>query len=73
MTGAWAGPDRRARAIATVTTIAYLGFLLGPAAVGAASSVWSLPVALGGVAVLAVLVAALGPVAGRAGARQRVR
>ncbi|WP_132154384.1 MFS transporter [Kribbella antiqua] len=66
MAGAWAGPERRAGAISTVTTIAYLGFLLGPAAVGAASSVWSLPVALGGVAVLALLVAALGPVAGRA-------
>jgi hypothetical protein len=70
MAGAWAGPDRRAEAISTVTTIAYLGFLLGPAAVGAASSAWSLPAALGGVAVLAVLVAALGPVAGRAQTRQ---
>jgi MFS family permease len=65
MAGAWAGPERRAGAISTVTTIAYLGFLLGPAAVGAAASAWSLPVALGGVAVLAVLVAALGPAAGR--------
>lgn len=70
MAGAWAGPERRAGAISTVTTIAYLGFLLGPAAVGAFSSVWSLPTALGGVAVLAVVVAVLGPVAGRAGARQ---
>lgn len=65
MAGAWAGPERRAGAISTVTTLAYLGFLLGPAAVGAASSAWSLPVALGGVAVLALLVAALGPVAAR--------
>jgi MFS family permease len=70
MAGAWAGPERRASAISTVTTIAYLGFLLGPAAVGAASSAWSLPTALGGVAVLAVIVAVLGPVAGRAGTRQ---
>ena len=70
MAGAWAGPDRRAGAISTVTTIAYLGFLLGPAAVGAASSAWSLPAALGCVAVLAVLVATLGPVAGRAQTRQ---
>ncbi|MDX6281825.1 MAG: hypothetical protein QOH03_2896, partial [Kribbellaceae bacterium] len=70
MVGAWAGPERRAGAISTVTTIAYLGFLLGPAAVGAASSAWSLPTALGGVAVLAVIVAVLGPVAGRAGTRQ---
>jgi MFS family permease len=71
MAGAWAGPEDRAGAISTVTTIAYLGFLLGPAAVGAAASAWSLPAALGGVAVLAVLVAALGPVAGRAQTRQR--
>ncbi|MFD3405635.1 MFS transporter [Kribbella sp. NPDC058693] len=70
MAGAWAGPARRAGAISVVTTIAYLGFLIGPAAVGAASSQWSLPVALGGVAVLAVVVAGLAPVAGRiAGAR----
>ncbi|QNE20485.1 MFS transporter [Kribbella qitaiheensis] len=71
MAGAWAGPERRAGAISTVTTIAYLGFLLGPAAVGAASSAWSLPVALSGVSVLAVFVAVLGPVAGRAVAEQR--
>jgi MFS family permease len=70
MTGAWAGPERRAGAISTVTTLAYLGFLLGPAAVGAASSAWSLPVALGGVAVLALLVAALGPVAARQSERE---
>nr|WP_238355428.1 MFS transporter [Kribbella sandramycini] len=70
MAGAWAGPERRASAISTVTTIAYLGFLLGPAAVGAASSVWSLPTALGGVAILAVIVAVLGPAAGRAEQRQ---
>lgn len=70
MAGSWAGPERRAGAISTVTTIAYLGFLLGPAAVGAASSAGSLPVALGGVAALAVLVAVLGPVAGRAQTRQ---
>jgi MFS family permease len=65
MAGAWAGPVRRAGAISVVTTIAYLGFLIGPAAVGAVSSQWSLPVALAGVAVLAVVVAGLAPVAGR--------
>ncbi|MEV6267881.1 MFS transporter [Kribbella sp. NPDC051936] len=64
MAGAWAGPERRAGAIAVVTTIAYLGFLVGPAAVGALSSAWSLPAALASVAVLAVVVAALAPVAG---------
>jgi fucose permease len=70
MAGAWAGPERRAGAISTVTTIAYLGFLLGPAAVGAAASAWSLPAALGGIAVLALVVGVLGPVTGRAGRRQ---
>ncbi len=65
MTGAWAGPERRAGAISIVTTIAYLGFLVGPAAVGAVSSAWSLPIALGAVAVLAVIVAALAPLAAR--------
>ena len=71
MAGARAGPDRRASTISTVTTIAYLGFLLGPAALGAASDLWSLPVALGGVAGMAILVAALAPIAGRAAATQR--
>ncbi|GAA2799413.1 MFS transporter [Kribbella solani] len=65
MAGAWAGPERRAGAISVVTTIAYLGFLLGPAAVGAAASLWTLPTALSAVAVLAVVVAALAPVAAR--------
>ncbi|MGW6198018.1 MFS transporter [Kribbella sp. NPDC055110] len=65
MAGAWAGPERRAAAISTVTTIAYLGFLIGPVAVGAVSSAWSLPVALGAVAVIAVVVAGLAPVADR--------
>lgn len=71
MAGAWAGPERRAGAIAVVTTIAYLGFLIGPAAVGALSSAWSLPAALASVAVLAVVVGALAPVAGRLTARSR--
>lgn len=65
MAGAWAGEQRRAAAISTVTTLAYLGFLLGPAAVGAASSAWSLRVALGAVAVVALVVGALGPVISR--------
>ena len=65
MAGAWAGPERRAGAISTVTTLAYVGFLVGPAAVGAVSSLWSLPVALGAVAVIAVVVSGLAPVAAR--------
>ncbi|GAB3411638.1 MFS transporter [Flindersiella endophytica] len=71
MAGTWAGPNGQAGAISTVTTIAYLGFLLGPGAVGAMSGVWSLPIALGAVAALAVLVAAFAPVAARSGANQR--
>lgn len=74
MAGAWAGPERRAGAISVVTTIAYLGFLVGPAAVGAASSAWSLSIALAGVAVVAVVVAGLAPLAGQvAGARPGLR
>jgi MFS family permease len=33
LAGAWAGPGRRGAAVSTVTTTAYLGFLVGPAAV----------------------------------------
>ncbi|RZT28606.1 fucose permease [Kribbella sp. VKM Ac-2569] len=73
MAGAWAGPERRAGAISTVTTIAYVGFLIGPAAVGAVSSALSLPVALGAVAVIAVVVAGLAPAAGRAAKPQASR
>jgi len=43
----------RAGAVSIVTTIAYLGFLIGPAAVGFAASASTLPIALAGVAVLA--------------------
>lgn len=63
LAGAWAGPERRGAAVATVTTIAYLGFLVGPAAVGLASSLTSLPTALAGVAGVAVLLAVLAPTA----------
>jgi MFS family permease len=66
LAGAWAGPERRAAAVSTVTTVAYLGFLVGPAAVGLASSLTSLPTALAGVAAVAVLLAVLAPAARRA-------
>lgn len=62
LAGAWAGPQRRGSAISTVTTLAYLGFLLGPASVGVASSLTSLPAALAGVAGVALLLACLGSV-----------
>lgn len=66
LAGAWAGPERRGAAVSTVTTIAYLGFLVGPAGVGLASSLTSLPTALAGVAAIAVLLAVLAPTARRA-------
>ena len=52
-------PDRRGSAVSVVTTVAYLGFLLGPAAVGLAANATSLRAALGGVAVVALVLAAL--------------
>ncbi len=63
LAGAWAGPEKRGAAVSTVTTVAYLGFLVGPAAVGLASSLTSLPTALTGVAGVAVLLAVLAPTA----------
>jgi MFS family permease len=66
LAGAWAGPEKRGAAISTVTTVAYLGFLVGPAAVGLASSLTSLRMALTGVALVAVLLAVLAPTARRA-------
>jgi MFS family permease len=65
MAGAWAGPERRAAAVSTVTTVAYLGFLVGPAAVGLLASATSLAAALAGAAALALLLAALAPLTAR--------
>ena len=65
MAGAWAGPEARASAISTVTTVAYLGFLLGPPAVGLMADVTSLPTALFAVALLAVVLAGLAPLTSR--------
>ena len=66
MAGAWAGAERRAAAISTVTTVGYLGFLLGPLGVGLAASATSLPTALTMVAGLALVLALLAPLAGTA-------
>jgi MFS family permease len=52
-------PGRRGSAVSVVTTVAYLGFLLGPAAVGVAANATSLRAALAGVAGLALLLALL--------------
>jgi predicted MFS family arabinose efflux permease len=57
-------------ALATVTTLGYSGVLCGPAAIGFVAQATSLPLALGGVALLLAIVAALAsivrPVAPRA-------
>jgi len=57
--GARAGAAARASAVSIVTTLAYLGFLVGPAAVGLAADAASLRAALAGVAGLALVLAAL--------------
>ena len=51
-------PARSARALSTVVSIGYLGFLLGPVLIGAAATVVGLPVALWIPVVLAAFVAA---------------
>ena len=57
LAGRSARPEQRAAAVSAVTTLAYLGFVAGPALVGLAAQASSLPAALGGVAGLAVLLA----------------
>jgi predicted MFS family arabinose efflux permease len=57
--GRLARPELRGSAVSVVTTVAYLGFLLGPAAVGVAAHATTLRAALGGVAALALLLALL--------------
>ena len=57
LAGRNATAEMRASAVSIVTTIAYLGFLIGPAAVGLGASASSLPIALAGVALLAAMLA----------------
>jgi hypothetical protein len=57
----------RGAAVSIVTTIAYLGFLVGPAAVGLLAEATTLTASLACVAAVALLLAALSPAAGRAG------
>ncbi|MCP9485150.1 MAG: MFS transporter [Gaiellaceae bacterium MAG52_C11] len=57
LAGRIAAPERRGSAVSIVTTIAYLGFLVGPAAVGLAAAASTLTTALAGVAALAALLA----------------
>jgi hypothetical protein len=53
----------RGAAVSVVTTIAYLGFLVGPAVVGLLANATSLSASLACVAVVALLLAALSPAA----------
>jgi predicted MFS family arabinose efflux permease len=57
--GRGATANRRGSAVSVVTTVAYLGFLLGPALVGVAADATSLTAALAGVAGVALVLAAL--------------
>jgi MFS family permease len=57
--GRAARPQERATIVGSVTTLMYLGFLVGPAAVGGLAQLETLPVSLGAVAVLALLLAVL--------------
>jgi predicted MFS family arabinose efflux permease len=59
MGGRLATPERRGSAVSVVTTVAYLGFLLGPAAVGAIAQISALRTALGALAGVALLLALL--------------
>jgi MFS family permease len=59
LAGAAAAPHERGAAVSIVTTVAYLGFLVGPAAVGALSEATTLRISLGAVAALAFLLALL--------------
>jgi MFS family permease len=61
--GRLARPSERGAAIARMTIVAYLGFLIGPALVGWVSQVTSLPVAISLLAFLALGMAAIAAVA----------
>jgi MFS family permease len=70
LAGAAAPPERRGAAVSTVTSIAYLGFLIGPAGVGALAALtslrWSLA-AVSGLALGLAVIASLGPLPTRLG------
>jgi MFS family permease len=80
LAGSLAEPEERGRAVSAVTTLAYLGFLVGPAAVGGVADAAGLEAALVGVGGTAALLAALAaavptmrrPAAARRGERRRV-
>jgi MFS family permease len=62
LAGRASSPEQRGAAVSIVTTLAYLGFLLGPALVGIVADATSLRVALAGIAGVALLLAALSAV-----------
>jgi predicted MFS family arabinose efflux permease len=57
LAGRTAAPEQRAAAVSVVTTIAYLGFVVGPAVVGLLAGATDLRIALAGVAGVAALLA----------------
>lgn len=59
--GARSEPGREGAALGAVSTLGYLGFLIGPPVVGLVSAATSLPLALGLLGVLGVLLALGGP------------
>jgi len=61
LTGQIVSPERRGAAVGTVTTLAYVGFVLGPALVGVVTSAAGLRTALGLVGLVAVSLALLAP------------
>jgi MFS family permease len=56
--GRYGGPGRQGAAISRVTTIAYVGFIIGPPLVGGIAGVAGLRVGIGAMAVLALALAA---------------
>jgi MFS family permease len=59
LAGRAAAPHERATVVGSVTTIMYLGFLVGPAVVGGLAELTTLAISLGSVAALAFLLTAL--------------
>jgi MFS family permease len=59
LAGRAAAPHERATVVGSVTTIMYLGFLVGPAVVGGLAQLTTLPISLGSVAALAFLLTLL--------------
>lgn len=57
LAGSGVAEGARGTSISTVTTLAYLGFVVGPAVVGLTARLTSLPIALGSVSIAAVILA----------------